>query len=102
MVSLKKGWAWLVKSSVDPRKTSLTVKMFLLGLIPAIMQVVLFACTFGVLCLTTNADELTSVVTVIADVVFWVLSIWAGVGFIIGFFRKVKTTTAGTNAVLNQ
>lgn len=102
MTIFKNFWNWLTLSSVNPEKTSLTVKMFLLGLIPVSMKVVLFACTFGVVCLSTSTDQLTTVVNTVADIVFYALSLWASVGLVFGWLRKVSTTVSGTNQVINQ
>lgn len=89
---------WLVKSSADAEKTSLTVKSFLIGLIPVAMKVVGLGCTLAIVCIDTNASELTNVASAIADIVFWVLSIVASLGIVYGFVRKVVLTLEGKTA----
>lgn len=93
---------WLTKSSSDPTKTSATVYALLLAWIPLTMKLVGFGCTLALVCIHTDASELTNVVLAISNIVFWALSIIAGVMFVFGFGRKVVTTATGTNAVLNR
>lgn len=94
-------WLWLTRSSVNPQAVSLSVKMFLLAFIPYTMNLVLYSCSLGFMCLSVSVDEVTTVINAVASLVFWSLSIVSGVGFVWGVIRKVVTTTTGTNAVIN-
>lgn len=93
---------WLLKSSGNPQATSLTVKGFLLGLIPFAMKAIGLGCTLALVCIHTDASELTNVALAVSNIVFWALSLIAGIMFVWGFGRKVVTTATGTNPVLNR
>lgn len=93
---------WVKKSSANPEKASLTVKSFLIGLIPAVMKAVGLGCTLALVCIQTDASELQNVALAVSNIVFWVLSIVAAAGVVYGFARKVFLTVAGKNPVLNQ
>ena len=99
MKTIKKIWDWIRLSSVDPDKTSLSVKSFGLGLIPIAIKLISVACLIGY-CLAVQSAELEQLVNSVSNIVFWSLSVVASIGFIVGFGRKVFTTVAGTNAVL--
>lgn len=73
--------AWLVTSSADPRKVSLTVKGFLLGLAPLAMFLLGF----------TEA-EAQSAADAIANLVLLALSIVSTIQIVWGLMRKA---TAG-------
>ena len=96
----KKLYQWLVHSSADPNKTSLSVKMALLAVVPYVLNLVTAACGLGLVCLGVDAESLNQVVKVIADIVFWALSIVSGVGFVIGFGRKLWLSLKGQNMVV--
>lgn len=93
---------WLTKSSADPKATSLTVYSILLGIIPVTMKVIGLGCTLALICIHTDASELTNVALAVSNIVFWALSLTAGVMFVWGFGRKVVTTATGTNPVLRR
>lgn len=87
---LKTAWLWLIKSSSDPQKMSLTVKSILVGVIP-------FLALVGV-----DTSHLPQGVDFLVGAVEQALIIVSAVTALIGFARKLKTTVLGTNAVLNS
>lgn len=91
-------WVWL--SSADPRKTSLSVRMALLGVVPFVLNFVMGACGIGLVCLGVDAEGLNQAVGVIENIVFWSLSIVAGIGFLYGFGRKLWLSATGDNKVV--
>jgi len=91
---------FIIKSSADPRATSLTVKAALLGLIPFIMQALDIACDFGSQCYSLQPTLLETIVTAITDGTFYLLSLISIVGVIYGLVRKVYRTIMGENEVL--
>lgn len=95
-----KLFQWLLLSSANPSKFSLSVRMALLGVVPYILSIVTAACGFGLVCLGVEAEGLNQVVGVIENLVFWGLSIIAGVGFLIGFVRKLWLSISGENKVI--
>lgn len=96
---MKTFWNWLSKSSTDPMATSLTAKAIMTSVIPFILQATHLACGVAV-CVALDQNGLTTVVGVLADIVFWVLSIYSGIGFLYGFVRKISITAAGNNPVI--
>lgn len=99
---MKNLFMWLVRSSVDPRRTSLTIRMFLLAIVPYLVHAVALLCGFGFVCLGIDSEWFATIIEVIENIVFWSLSIIAGIGMIYGAIRKVWTTVHGTNAVIES
>jgi fumarate reductase subunit D len=94
------AWDFLVKSSADPTKYSLTVKGTLLAAVPVVMQVLGFACTFGQVCIDMDADLLTAVAQSAGTLVFHILTVLGmGLAFY-GLVRKVWLTLTGQNDVV--
>lgn len=83
---IKAMWNWLVKSSADPAKVSLTVKGILTGAIPAIIFI---APSLG---LPINSENIGSVTDLISAVVQYILGVIASLVTIYGLFRKIKNT----------
>lgn len=94
---IKTALVWFYVSSKDPRKTSLTVKGLLLGIVPLIIQGISFACGFGLFCLGVTDTELNGVIEALEAITYSVLAFIASVITIWGFVRKVFRTATGTN-----
>lgn len=69
---------WLVTSSQDPKKTSLAVQGFLLGLLPLIMWA-----------LDLTTEQATNIIEAVANVTFYLTSALSGVWMLYGLLRKV-------------
>ena len=80
---------WLILSSKDSRKFSLTVKSVLLGAIPLLALV-------GI-----DTSILPEGVDFVVDALEKVLIAISSLFALWGFVRKLKTTFAGTNSVIN-
>lgn len=80
------AWNWLMKSSVDPAKTALTVKGFLTAVIPY------FVLISGVLNHPADAGTLTTLVEALSNVVLNALTVVGTVVSLIGLFRKLVLT----------
>lgn len=89
---------WIFVSSADAGKWSLTVKMALLGAVPAVMQGIGLACGFHVVCVAVNADQLTTIALSVANLVYLGLSAVASIGVLYGVIRKISLTATGNNA----
>lgn len=93
---LKKIWNWLVKSSVNAQRISLTVKGILIGIIPVVMTIAHLAnIKVESADLTTLIDAMANLIIVLGSLVSIIAMIW-------GVIRKIFTTFNGTNAVLNS
>lgn len=90
----------LIKSSADPKKTSLTVKAALLAIVPFIMQAVGLVCAFGLTCTNFDASLLENFFTLIAELVYHTLMIGSVAGVLWGAMRKLWKTVRRTNPVL--
>lgn len=93
---MKKFFEWLVFSSSDASAVSMTVKGFLLGLVP------LVAVLLGVAHIKVGSDQLSAAVDGIVSLLQAVLAVVSAVVFLVGVVRKLWSTYKGTNAVLNQ
>lgn len=92
MNALKTFLVWLLVSSKDPSKLSLTVRAALLGAIPGIIWVMGTLCTAGQVCLEVGPEELQSLAGALADLIFFIFSAIASLGVVYGFLRKVWLT----------
>lgn len=101
MNTISKIFSWVVLSSANPERVSLTVRAALIALIPFAMKLTLVGCTLGV-CVTTSEGELAAIANVLSNIAFWSLSLYAGIAFLVGVVRKFYTTIAGTNQVINS
>lgn len=87
MQFITNAWNWLVKSSVDPEKTALTVKGFLTAVIPYLVII------SGVLNHPTDANNLTLAVDQVSNFVLGSLTVAGSVIGAWGLFRKIVLTT---------
>lgn len=97
---MKALFTWLLKSSKDPQKVSLTVKMAIIAAIPWVLQGIGITCSFGQVCLNIDATELQELAVHASNIVLAVLLIVGNVGAIYGFLRKLWRTINGQNEVL--
>jgi len=87
---------WLILSSADAQKLSLSVKGVLLGIVPILIAVTGVA---GIQ--IPNAETLTSIIDLVATFLQVALGIVASVITAIGLIRKIITTFQGTNEVIS-
>lgn len=92
---LKKFWAWLLLSSSDPEKASLTIKSFGAA---AATYIIFFA---GLFHKTVGADDLNVLTNNVANFMGIALTAVSSIGAVIGIVRKIFTSLNGTNAVIN-
>lgn len=92
---MKKFIAWLILSSKDPQKVSLTVKGFLGA---AATYVVFFT---GLFHLNITADNVTTLTDSLVYFVKVFLELVSVITTIVGAIRKLHTTAIGTNRVIN-
>lgn len=88
-------------SSKDPKRVSLSVRAFLIFLIPVAMQALGLACQFGYQC-NFESSQLTELVNIIADAVFYGLSLVGALGTVYGLLRKIVRTLMGNNLSLQN
>lgn len=86
---------WLLASSADPQKVSLTLKGVLIGVIPTIIA---FAGLTGVT--IPDQEALTSIVNDGSMIVQILLGMVASAMTVWGLLRKIWRTWNGTNEVL--
>lgn len=93
---MKKFWAWLLLSSKDPAKASLTIKSILTASATYILFFTgLFHYTLGASDLTVIIDQIANVVGIILMLISGVTALWATV-------RKIILTILGSNEVVNS
>lgn len=94
MKKLKLAWDWIVKSSADPKKTSLAVRAFFIGIVPTILF------TSKVLHVDLNDQVLTDTINGVEQAVFAGLTFVSSIMFAAGLIRKLWTTATGQNEVV--
>lgn len=92
MNTLQKVWTWLITSSADPARVSLTVRGALLALIPTILWLVSTACGFGIVCLGVDEPFLNQFVESLVALVQALLTAIAAVWVVWGMIRKIVNT----------
>ena len=96
MQKLKNVWNWLVLSSANANKISLTVKGVLMSILPVLLYVM------PMFNIQTSHDQLASVVNDIGTIiVVFGGAVSAGVT-VYGLLRKIGTTLTGNNDVINN
>lgn len=92
---MKKFWAWLLLSSSDPEKASLTIKS--IG-----ATVVTYGIFFaGLFHKNVNADDLNVLTNSVANFIGIVLIGISSVTAIVAAIRKIFKSLNGTNEVIN-
>ena len=92
---LQKIWKWIVLSSADPKKSSLTIKMAIVVAIPWILKITGVTCGLGLFCVEADENSLNQLAEGVANIAFGVLNI-AGV---YGLARKIVLSALGKNKV---
>lgn len=87
MKYITNAWNWLVKSSVDPTKTALTVKGFLTAVIP------FFVLASGILNHPTDTGTATALVTSLSTLILNALTVIGTLVGLWGLLRKIILTT---------
>jgi len=80
---------WLVRSSADPARLSLTIKGILVGVVPVIMAVA------GLANIDIGSDKVSAIIDGIASLVQVVLALVAMVMTAYGIVRKLYNTITG-------
>jgi hypothetical protein len=92
----KKIIAWLVFSSANADKISLTIKSMLYALIPVALLVLgAYKIQVESAYLSAIIDQIIAVIIVVGGTVTAITAAW-------GALRKIFTTATGTNAVINS
>ena len=89
MKPLNTAIKWLVSSSQDPARWSLTIKGILVGFVPVIMAVA------GLANIDIGSDELSAIIDGVASLVQVLLALVATVMTAYGFARKLYNTLTG-------
>lgn len=97
---MKKILNFIVYSSENPDKVSLTVKGVLLGLVPYIMYANEIACRVGDYCWNVEPNTLRLVAEDLATVIALGLTALASVMTAYGAGRKVMRTITGQNKAI--
>ncbi len=94
MEIIKKGWEWLVKSSVNADQWALTVKGFLSGIVPVLLIVL------NLTHVKFNDSQVTDIVDFVVQIVAGVGTLVSTAVMVFGLLRKIGTTLTGTNEVV--
>jgi len=89
-----KIFTWLMVSSKDTEKLSLTVKGVLIG---AVTYIVFFA---GIFHFNVDQGDLNSLANQLADIVKMTLSLVSAVATTVGLIRKIYLSLTGKNKAL--
>lgn len=90
----KKIVSWVIVSSADAKRTSLTVNAFLLSLVPV---VIIFS---GLSNIDLKQEELEAFVNAIANGVELLLAFASSILFVFGLGRKIYLSAIGKNEAL--
>lgn len=109
MYYLKMAWNFLVKSSADPKQSSLTVRAALLGALTVfsaeIVQALNLVCEFGYRCYYFSPSMIDDIRVLIDQLTYGVyvglLLLSIGLG-IFGAIRKIILTIKGENLALRE
>lgn len=103
---MKEIYNWFVRSSADPRNVSLFVKGILMMLVSWIgaegAQIMGIMCDIGSYCYPVTPDfidQLTYIVDIITQAVFFLLSLIGCAVALVGGVRKVLLTYKGKNHI---
>ena len=99
---MKKIFNFIVRSSKNPKAISLTVKAALLGLVPYSMHALDIVCKIGYQCISIDPSLLEQIVDVVANGVFYILSLASLIGVAWGLARKIERTVNGENNALKE
>lgn len=96
MKYLNYAWEWLVVSSADPYKVSLSVKGFLLTISSFIVPVV------ALLGHTLDNEQVQNIVDAIAVTIQSFLAFVGSIVFLVGVIRKLYLTFTGNNVGMSR
>lgn len=106
---LIKAWRFIVKSSADPKRTSLAVKgfglMFVTIYTAQIVPTLTVVCDLGYLCDYVTPEFIYTInrfIEVATSIVFYALMIVSIIVSFVGTFRKVHRTVEGENLALQD
>lgn len=99
---MKKIFNFIIKSSADPKATSMTVRFALLGAIPYLMQALGLVCQFGYTCIDVDPTLLEAIVDGIANLIYSLLAMISIAGATYGLARKLYRTIKGENLALKE
>ncbi len=97
---LERFFQWLVVSSQDPKRASLTIKAALIALVPITLHAIDTACGLGVVCLGVDETGLNATIEQISAIVLGVTTLIALLGSAYGFVRKIVATIDGKNKIV--
>jgi len=100
MDKLKKLFRWVLVSSADAERYSLTLRAALIGAIPAILWATGAACGLELVCVEVSGDLLREISSGASNALFLALSAVSAAGTVYGLVRKIKLTATGKNAAL--
>ena len=93
---------FIVVSSVDPHRWSLTVKATGLALIPYILDLFSVTCGFGLVCMPDSFQSDLEMLMIMASAfAFAALTVIAHFAAIYGLIRKIYRTATGQNIAMN-
>ena len=102
MSFIAKIFQWLIYSSNDPQKVSLTVKMAGLAIIPTLLSIVGSLCGFHVLCIPVDADWFNQTLGFIVNLVEYSLYAISALVGLFGLLRKLYLSLTGQNKVVQS
>ena len=94
MQKIKRMFEWLIYSSENASKWSVTVKSFLVGIVPAILY---FSSLANV---QVDSASLQILINAVGDAIVYIGGAISTIGFIYGLARKIITTITGENDVV--
>lgn len=87
---------WLVWSSADPEKHSMTIKAMLTGYAAWMLQQISLACGLGLVCVNVDSESINQLIEAIGILVSTVLYMVAAGFGLYGVIRKIINTVMGT------
>lgn len=87
---------WILWSSADPEKHSMTIKAALTAYAAWILQQLSLACGLGLVCLNVDSNDINQLIEAIGALVSLVLYMVATVVGLYGLIRKIINTVLGT------
>lgn len=92
---IKTAWLWLVYSSADPQKFSLSVKAALT------LALTYGSMAAGLAHIQVPSEMFTQLIDAVALLIQAIAFVVSSIVGIFAFYRKVQTTLDGTNQVIN-
>ncbi len=79
---------WVLNSSADPTKMSLSVRAALVFGFGVFVKIAATGCALGAVCVVTDPGLVEKVIDTVTNIVFWTCSIVGALGFLAGVARK--------------